>query len=68
MRLKKKRALKRMRGADDDDEPIVTLGGPESEVASSEEEVIEVPSKKRVKIAEGNEELRALALLGNDDF
>lgn len=31
MRLKKKRALKRRRGADDDGEPQVILGGSESE-------------------------------------
>lgn len=78
MRLKKKRQLKKRRGAQEDDEAIAVLASQDEQSESEEQseeapstpvEVVKKPLKKRVKLdPELNEEDRALALLGNDDF
>lgn len=83
MRLKKKRRLRGLRGnGDDDEEQVAVLGGSseddqqsEAPEEESEEEAPVVIKKasvkkanKRVRVSDVNEEERALALLGNDDF
>ena len=81
-RIKKKKRLRKMQGRDDNDEgeAIAVLGSASEEGSADEAPVESDPivvapvvkeakkGKKRVKIDEGNEEDRALALLVNDNF